>query len=118
MKIRGKENEAAQSAVQDAVKVQRQQQTESEGVKRNLGRNLGQLALGNVSEDKVSVSLGRAIQEHIDSLEFDGSRRQRVEELKKLVQSGQYKPPTEEVARAVGEDIVFEILTNSNAGEA
>ena len=114
MKIRGTGSDAAQ----DAAVVQRQQTASQQEARRSLATNLGNLALGKVSgEDKISVSLGHAIQEQIDSLAFDPKRRDRVNELKQLVQSGQYNPPIPEVARAVGEDIVFEILSQSGSPE-
>jgi anti-sigma28 factor (negative regulator of flagellin synthesis) len=109
MKVRGKDNELAQ----EAVKIQKQQaegvatrRSEAEG---NPGRAVG---LARRSEDTVNVSLGKAISEQLNQIE--AKKNERFEEIKRLVQSGQYNPPINEVAQAVGEDIVFEILTASN----
>lgn len=112
MKIRGKDNN---DLSQDAVKVQKQL---NEGVARK-GNEVAQTArhvgLGTLKgEDTVDISLAQAIHQQLDLGDVEATRRQKVENLKKLVQSGQYNPPTEEVAKAVGEDIVFEILSNAS----
>jgi anti-sigma28 factor (negative regulator of flagellin synthesis) len=46
---------------------------------------------------------------------MERTRRERVEELKKLVQSGEYRPDSSQVAQAVGEEIVMEILSAGGA---
>jgi hypothetical protein len=60
-------------------------------------------------EDKVDVGLAKAIQSQLDPEAMKTERRQRVEELKKLVQSGQYNPPSQAVASSIAEELFLEI---------
>ncbi|MCB0328192.1 MAG: flagellar biosynthesis anti-sigma factor FlgM [Bdellovibrionales bacterium] len=60
-------------------------------------------------DSEVDVSLGRLIQSELGVENLQAERRARVEELKGLIQSGQYNPSSTAVAEALGREIVTEI---------
>lgn len=66
-------------------------------------------ALGT-SEDTVDVGVAKYIQATLDPEKLAAERKEKLERIKKAVQSGEYNPPAEAVALAVGQDIVMEIL--------
>ncbi|MCB0354702.1 MAG: flagellar biosynthesis anti-sigma factor FlgM [Bdellovibrionales bacterium] len=61
------------------------------------------------SGDTVHLSLGRAIQSELNPELLLQERAERVAELKKLVNSGQYHRSSEDVAAAVGQELLYEI---------
>lgn len=64
-----------------------------------------------VSGDRVDIGIAKYISEELNVADMEKRRRERVEELKKLVQGGEYRPDATAVARAVGEEITLEILS-------
>ena len=60
----------------------------------------------------VDIPVARAIQQELDPEKIEQERREKVERLKKLIAAGEYDPPRDKVAQAVGENIVLEILSN------
>ena len=66
--------------------------------------------------DRVDVGLAQLISQELNVVDMEKKRRERVEELKRLVQNGQYNPKSEDVARAVGEEIVMEIMSAAGRG--
>jgi anti-sigma28 factor (negative regulator of flagellin synthesis) len=60
--------------------------------------------------DSVDVSLAKAISAELSPEAMVAERRSRVEKLKQLVAEGNYNPSSEAVARAVGEEIMYEIF--------
>lgn len=66
------------------------------------------------SPEKVDIALSRAINSELNSDRLAAERKEKVARLKELVQSGKYNPSSEAIAEAVGEEIVFEILSNQD----
>jgi flagellar biosynthesis anti-sigma factor FlgM len=67
--------------------------------------------------DSVQVSsLANALRSHLDPASLADERSEKVKRLKDLIRSGQYNPKSEDVARAVSEELSIEILLGS-AGE-
>lgn len=96
---------------QDALLNKRIDKGVTEGSNRPGAAKVGQ-AGGEVGRtDRVDVGLAQFISQELNVVDMQTKRRERVEELKRLVQNGEYKPKSEDVARAVGEDIVMEIMT-------
>lgn len=80
-----------------------------------LGHNRGELpAVGprEAGEDKVELSLGRMIHETLDPVKMAAERRHRVAEIRQAWQEGRLTHSSHLVARAVGEELTMEILTN------
>lgn len=69
------------------------------------------------AEDRVSLNLGRLLQQELDPSAVESSRKARVEELKKLIASGEYKVSTEQAAQALAREISMEILTQGKPGK-
>jgi anti-sigma28 factor (negative regulator of flagellin synthesis) len=65
--------------------------------------------------DSVDIGIAKYISQELNAADMERTRRERVEELKKLVQSGEYRPDSSQVAQAVGEEIVMEILSAGGA---
>lgn len=63
------------------------------------------------SEGKIDIGLASAINSQFNPATLESDRRAKVEELKKLIQSGQYKPSAEDVAQAVSSELALEILS-------
>lgn len=61
-------------------------------------------------EDKVNVEIAKLINDQLNPDVLLAERRSRVEDLKRLVQSGQYKPKSEDVARSMIEEVATEIF--------
>lgn len=102
----------------DSMKIRPKELREDTQIKPQIKRqpeSAAETAVPTQSSDKVDVALARAINENLDPVMLLEERKKRVEEIKKLVNSGQYKPDSKAVAQAVGEEIVFEILTNSDS---
>ncbi|RMG42969.1 MAG: flagellar biosynthesis anti-sigma factor FlgM [Candidatus Dadabacteria bacterium] len=69
---------------------------------------------GAVSGDRVDLSRSGSLLEALQREDQQESRADKVKRIKQLIESGQYNPPAEDVARAVGEEIIMTIAT---AGE-
>lgn len=96
---------------QDALLNKRIDKGVTEGSSRPGAAKVGQAGGEASRTDRVDVGLAQFISQELNVVDMQTKRRERVEELKRLVQSGEYKPKSEDVARAVGEDIVMEIMT-------
>jgi anti-sigma28 factor (negative regulator of flagellin synthesis) len=103
---------------QEAVLSKRIEKGVTEGSSRPGAAKVDQSrgALGGA--DRVDVGLAQYINQEMNVVDMEKKRRERVEELKRLVQNGQYNPKSEDVARAVGEEIVMEIMTAAGRGSA
>lgn len=60
--------------------------------------------------DKINIELAKAINQQIDPAVILSERKDKVALLKELISKGEYKPSSEAVAKAVGDEIVQEIL--------
>lgn len=119
MKIRGNSDNADLQTVkptveQDAVRIH----SRTKGLRGQGQLEDTALAEAERAEEKVNLALARAIKNELDPEGMAAERRQRVSELKKLVQSGQYNPPASEVARAIANEISTEILLNAGNDES
>lgn len=61
--------------------------------------------------DKVDLSHTRSIRQFLDNNNILEERRTKIENLKKLIASGEYNPDSKQVAQAVAEEISLEIIT-------
>ncbi len=108
MKIKGLPTEADQ----DSVKVLRNDQLGKNNRAGVLSKDSG-VAKQRDTTDRVNLDLGRSIQQILDPTQMAAARRAKVEELKKQVSEGTYQmPSSEKLARAIGEELTFEILAN------
>lgn len=64
-----------------------------------------------IKEDRVDLNLGRMLQQELDPQAVEGSRKAKVEELKKLIASGQYSVPSERIAEAFAQEISLDVMT-------
>jgi len=101
---------------QDAVLSRRIDKGVTEGSNRPGAAKVEQPGMSPGKTDRVDVGLAQYISQELNVVDMEKKRREKVEELKRLVQSGQYNPKSEDVARAVGEDIVMEIMTAAGRG--
>lgn len=71
------------------------------------------------ASDTVSVGLAGAISAHLDPTKLAAERREKVERLKELVQAGKYKPSSDDVARALVEEIAYVVFDgqSGNSGD-
>lgn len=106
MKIRGKVDELAQDAVKLALQ-KANERSKVQGAKQNAAEEAH-----TSRSERIDLSLGRAIHQILDPQAMAEERRAKVEELKRLVQSGQYNPSSLEVARALGQEISFSLFEN------
>ena len=60
--------------------------------------------------DKVNIELAKAINQQINPAVILSERSDKIARLKELIAKGEYNPSSEVVARAVGDEIVQEIL--------
>jgi flagellar biosynthesis anti-sigma factor FlgM len=68
-------------------------------------------APGRLKDDSVQVSsLGSLMQSELDPTRMAAERKEKLERLKQQVQNGTYKPPLEEVAAAMSQELAFEIM--------
>ena len=65
----------------------------------------------NSEDGKVNIQSSKSIASEINPEIFAAERREKVNKLKELIQSGQYNPKSEDIAAALQQDIVFEILS-------
>lgn len=105
MKIKGTVGEAQQ----DAVRISRQQQAVKEKSNSASQSSSGK----NSSTDSVDVTVAKMISEQLDPTRMAAERREKIERLKKLIASGEYKPSSEAVAQAVLDELSFEIDSSS-----
>jgi anti-sigma28 factor (negative regulator of flagellin synthesis) len=61
--------------------------------------------------DSVNVSVASAIGQELSPELLALERRQKIESLKAMIAEGKYNPPSEAVAQAVGQEILFEIFS-------
>jgi len=93
------------------------QQLLSESIKRRQKEALGaQVTREPTSQDSVSIPLGRAVQETLESLASRSDRTARVAEIKQLIQKSgvaEYfkQVPSEKVAASFLDEVNFEIAT-------
>lgn len=67
------------------------------------------------ARDSVAVSnLGSALHASMNPSNLAEERRARIEALKAQIKEGTYRPPLEDVARAVAEEISYEVLAGAN----
>lgn len=103
----------------DAIKITRQ---DSRGVQHQNAKANDKTNVLAYSKGKDSVStrlsVSRAIQQELDPAAMLAERKNRVEELKKLIKNGEYNPPIMDVARAVNDEIGFEILAAGSSGQS
>lgn len=66
--------------------------------------------------DKINFGVSRNINSQLNPEVMAAERKEKVAKLKELVQSGNYKVSSEDIAAALNEEIFFEIISNS--GEA
>ncbi|MBX7144135.1 MAG: flagellar biosynthesis anti-sigma factor FlgM [Oligoflexia bacterium] len=100
-------------------------QSDSLAVQQQAGRKTKKVSAEQIAqavsagEDTVDVGVAKYIQAALDPEKLAAERKEKLERLKKAVQSGEYNPPAEAVAMAVGQDIVMEIFDaqNLNLGE-
>lgn len=98
MKILGKGLLAGQESLQQArLKAAREQAGDRS--KATIG----------VSVDKVNIGLGQEINQLLSPDNIAKERQERINALKDLIARGQYKPPLDQVAVALAEEISFEI---------
>lgn len=105
MKIKGTVGEAQQ----DAVRISRQQQAVKEKSNSASQSSSGK----NSSTDSVDVTVAKMISEQLDPTRMAAERREKIERLKQLIASGEYKPSSEAVAQAVLDELSFEIDSSS-----
>lgn len=105
MKIRGKSNDAHT----EALIIQQSHQAATGSA--NSGKAKGLKGLLRGGEDTVDIGLGAAINQTLDPAHLESERRKKIEDLKKQIQAGQYNPSSQDIAQAVGEEIVLEILS-------
>jgi len=65
----------------------------------------------NSGEGKINLQASHAIAAELHPELFAAERRDKINKLKELIQTGQYKPKSEDIAAALQQDIVFEILS-------
>ena len=92
--------------------------TESLNKQRKGGKN-GLSSSQEAEQDSVTVPLGRAVQETLQSLTNSSERQARVAEIKQLIQKGgvaEYfeQVPAEKVAKSFIDEINFEIATGKD----
>ena len=78
---------------------------------QSLASNRSDTAAG---VDRVDLSLGQAINQLLDQEKAAEAKQARMARLKELIARQEYKPPIDQVARAVAEEITFEIATQAN----
>jgi anti-sigma28 factor (negative regulator of flagellin synthesis) len=94
---------------QEALKSARQQETSQ------AAENQKQGAAGIHQNDSVKLNLGRAIGELLNVEDMKTERQNKVQELKRLIEAGEYNPSSQKIAEAVGHEIALEILTKGGS---
>jgi anti-sigma28 factor (negative regulator of flagellin synthesis) len=103
MKIKGTLGDVQQ----DAVKISRQSQTAKEHGSKAVEREESKAK----SSDSVDVTVAKMISDQFDPTKMAAERRDKIERLKKLIASGDYKPSSLDIAQAVEQELDFEILS-------
>lgn len=99
----------------DAVENKKPRANEQAGVRRSSAEGLtdhlrSQDATGQSKADSIKVSsLGAFLQSELNPAKMAEERAQRVAALKEQVRNGTYTPASEDVARAVSEELYLEI---------
>ncbi|MCO6431187.1 MAG: flagellar biosynthesis anti-sigma factor FlgM [Deltaproteobacteria bacterium] len=70
------------------------------------------------AEERIKIGLGKAINAELNAELLKSERRNKVENLKELIAAGKYNPSSADVAQAVGEELVFEILSKPQSAAA
>jgi len=99
---------------QEAASITRAERGLTDGSTRTVPSPVRNNAAPNGVGDSVDIGIAKYISQELNVADMERTRRERVEELKKLVQSGEYKADSTAVARAVGEEIVMEILSSGD----
>lgn len=98
---------------QDAVRIHSRQKGVSEAGQTESSSSTQSVDTQSEGQDRVTLgNLSRLLSSELDPTAMATERRQRIEELKKLVASGKYNPPVQEVAKAVTQEIAAEIFTS------
>lgn len=112
MKIPGSGgNDSASRKVQDELA------GEQAAVRRNVARSMPSAAevaaanrSANADSDSVRFSaIGAFFREELDPTKMAEERRQKLAMLKEQIKNGTYSPPTDAVARAIGEELSLEV---------
>jgi anti-sigma28 factor (negative regulator of flagellin synthesis) len=65
---------------------------------------------GKADTDSVKLSaIGAFLREELDPAKMAEERRQKLAMLKEQIKNGTYAPPTDAVARAIGEELSLEV---------
>lgn len=107
MKIKGNVGEAQQ----DTIKISRQ----AELLKEKAAKAASIKSEQSSKNDSVDVSVAKFISDQLDPTKMADERRKKIEELKKLIASGEYKPSSQAVAQALEDEIGFEIMTSDGS---
>lgn len=59
--------------------------------------------------DKVDLRLAKTIQENLDPSTLRAERSEKIAKLKEMIAAGTYKPSTEDIAKAVTQELAQEI---------
>ena len=105
MKIRERGDEIAQEAARLALTANKKN-VRGKGDEERTAAATAQ-AGHNVTE-RIDVALGRAINSELDPIAMARERQARVDNLRKLIESGQYNPKSEDIARAILEETFYQ----------
>lgn len=94
---------------QQAVELKRRGRDVATDRNEQAGRNSG--------SGTVDIGLARAINEQLDAEKLEEERQEKVERLKAAIKKGEYDPPVDKVANAVGREVVLEILSHGGAAD-
>ena len=110
MKVKG----TVADAQQDTVKISRQSELLKEKAAKSASRDSDKAS----ATDSVNVSLAKFMADQLDPTKMADERRQKIENLKKLIASGEYKPSSQAIAQAMEEELGFEIMTSDEVKPA
>ncbi|MBN8549589.1 MAG: flagellar biosynthesis anti-sigma factor FlgM [Deltaproteobacteria bacterium] len=110
MKVKGTSTEAQQ----DTVKISRQAELLKEKASKAVSSKSEQAS----ANDSVNISLAKFISDQLDPTKMADERRQKIENLKKLIASGEYKPSSQVIAQSMEEELGFEIMTSDEVKSA
>ena len=100
---------------QDAVQISRSKDAAAKAKSKVVTGDVTQDA--GTAIDKITLNAARSIQNGIDPLVMMQERADKVSKLKEMIESGEYKSDSQQVARAFGQEVVSEILLNPAAEE-
>jgi len=102
---KGISSQIEQSIISDATKVSLTKRVSQQKVAADLLQSRETI-------DKVTVGNGRTVLDMLDPQKTEEAQKEKIERLKKLVQSGQYQGPDSTVlAQAVAAELNVEILS-------